>query len=103
MAVNAVVLGAGGTTGQQCVQRLLELGKRVRCVVRSPDRYKDAWGDSSNVEVAKGDVTDKQSLIQAIGKAPAVIFAATAKGYFSAGAVDTKVIPWRPCVCLLKG
>ena len=60
-----LVTGATGYIGGRLVPRLLGLGRRVRCLVRDPDRVQGRpW--RSQVEVAAGDVLDKASLVPAL-------------------------------------
>ncbi len=87
------VLGAAGPTGLECVKRLLELGQSVVAVVRNPDKYKETFPSSKNLQVMTGDVTDRQSLEKVFEQTNAkrVIFAASGKTYFSAKDVDEQV------------
>lgn len=60
-----LVTGATGYIGGRLVQRLLDLGYRVRCLVRDPDRLQGRpWVDA--VEVVKGDVLQVGTLGQAM-------------------------------------
>jgi len=66
-----LVTGATGYVGGRLVPRLVEAGYRVRCLARDPERLKDRpWRTSSpkgeQVEVAKGDALDKESLVAAM-------------------------------------
>eukprot|EP00195_Chlamydomonas_chlamydogama_P013054 CAMPEP_0202901654 /NCGR_PEP_ID=MMETSP1392-20130828/14378_1 /ASSEMBLY_ACC=CAM_ASM_000868 /TAXON_ID=225041 /ORGANISM="Chlamydomonas chlamydogama, Strain SAG 11-48b" /LENGTH=238 /DNA_ID=CAMNT_0049588247 /DNA_START=80 /DNA_END=796 /DNA_ORIENTATION=- len=84
-----VVFGAGGPTGFECVQRLLEVSTDpVRAVVRNPDKYQGTFPRSERLAVVKGDVTDLASCKEACKDAKGVIFAAAGKDYFSPHAVD---------------
>ncbi len=63
MAGNRTVLvtGATGYIGGRLVQRLLDAGYQVRCLVRDPSRLQGRrWYD--RVEVATGDALDPTSL-----------------------------------------
>ncbi|MGA5098575.1 SDR family oxidoreductase [Streptomyces lavendulocolor] len=56
-----LVTGASGYIGGRLVPELLAAGHRVRCLARSPGKLRDhPWAD--RVEVAKGDVTDEESV-----------------------------------------
>ncbi|MGI5478922.1 SDR family oxidoreductase [Streptomyces lavendofoliae] len=56
-----LVTGATGYIGGRLVPELLAAGHRVRCLARSPDKLRDhPWTD--RVEVARGDVTDEESV-----------------------------------------
>lgn len=85
------VLGAGGLTGQKCVEKLLEQHKSVKAVVRDPSKYKSLWSDRDNLTVQAGDVTDAASLEAVLSGAKGVIFAVSSTSYLGADAVDHKV------------
>jgi uncharacterized protein YbjT (DUF2867 family) len=56
-----LVTGASGYIGGRLVPELLAAGHRVRCLARSPGKLRDLpWAE--RVEVAKGDVTDEESV-----------------------------------------
>lgn len=60
-----LVTGATGYVGGRLVPRLLEAGYRVRCLARDPGRLEGRpWREQ--VEVVKGDVLDKESLVAAM-------------------------------------
>ena len=59
-----LVTGATGYVGGRLVPRLLEAGRRVRCLVRDPQRLEGRpWLE--RVEVATGDVLEASSLAPA--------------------------------------
>lgn len=59
-----LVTGATGYIGARLVPRLLDAGHRVRVLVRNPDKIRDtAW--AKDVEVVRGDLTDRESVEQA--------------------------------------
>ncbi len=61
----ALVTGATGYIGGRLVPELLAAGYRVRCLARDPSRLRDrAWSD--RVEVARGDLTDPESVRAAL-------------------------------------
>jgi len=72
------VIGAGGSTGLECVKRLCDQGKPVRAVVRSPAKYEGKFPERA--EIVAGDVTDEASLRTALAGCTGVIFAASALG-----------------------
>ena len=85
-------MGAGGPTGLECVKRLAQLGRPVRAIVRSREKYKDDFaGLGSSVTTVKGDVTDPESLARAFDGVTGIIFAASGKSYWSARSVDELV------------
>jgi len=87
------VLGAGGPTGKQCVEKLLAQNKKVVAVVRDPAKYLGVWSSSKDLRIESGDVTNVASLAKALSSVKGVIFAASGKTYFSASSVDTEVRP----------
>lgn len=61
-----LVCGASGYVGGRLVPRLLEEGYRVRCFARSPQKLNAyPWINAPGVEVAKGDMGDRDSIAQA--------------------------------------
>ncbi|MET9803888.1 SDR family oxidoreductase [Streptomyces sp. NPDC006368] len=60
-----LVTGATGYIGGRLVPELLAAGHRVRCLARSPGKLRDhPWAD--RVEVAEGDVTDEDTVRDAM-------------------------------------
>src|SRR5690349_24673537 len=60
-----LVTGATGYVGGRLVPRLLEVGYRVRCLVRDPNRLQGRpW--VKRVEVVSGDVLEAGTLTQAL-------------------------------------
>ena len=95
------MIGAGGPTGRECVNRLAQLGRPVKAVVRSPEKYKDAF-TGSGITIVKGDVESLSSLKEALAGVKNIIFAASGKGYFSARAVDELVSLGTYSLCKLS-
>lgn len=61
-----LVVGASGYVGGRLVPRLLESGYRVRALGRSPEKIAGRpWGRHPQLEVTRGDVLDRQSLVNA--------------------------------------
>ena len=84
-----LVVGATGFLGGQVVDQLISRGKSVRALVRSGS---DASAlESKGVEIARGDMLDLDSLVEAMTGVDAVI--STAAGYSrrdkNATAIDT--------------
>lgn len=74
------------------MKRLAQLGKPVRAIVRSPEKYKDDFaGLGSSVTTVKGDVTDPESMARALAGVTGIIFTASGKSYWSARSVDELV------------
>lgn len=63
-----VVTGATGYVGGRLVPRLLDAGRRVRCLVRDPSRL-DGRSWRSRVDVARGDVLDGAGIQDALSGA----------------------------------
>ena len=83
-----VVVGGTGMLGGQVVTELLSRGKPVRAVVRPTS---DATRlEQAGVEIARGDMMDPASLLQAMDGADAVI--STAAGYTRHSKGDTDEI-----------
>jgi uncharacterized protein YbjT (DUF2867 family) len=62
--VHCLVTGATGYIGARLVPRLLDEGHRVRALARNPDKLADVpW--QQQVEVARGDLNDVDSLVTA--------------------------------------
>ena len=62
--LRCLVTGATGYIGARLVPRLLDEGHRVRALARNPDKLADVpWREQ--VEVARGDLADVDSLIDA--------------------------------------
>ncbi|MCB9841453.1 MAG: SDR family oxidoreductase [Phycisphaeraceae bacterium] len=61
------VTGATGYVGGRLVPALLESGFRVRCIVREPRKLEDRpWRPHPDVSIATSDLSDQDSLIDAL-------------------------------------
>jgi uncharacterized protein YbjT (DUF2867 family) len=60
-----LVTGATGYIGGRLVPRLLELGYRVRCLVRDPARLEGSPWEHA-VEIVAGDVLQPDTLVEAM-------------------------------------
>jgi uncharacterized protein YbjT (DUF2867 family) len=85
---NVLVIGGTGMLGGQVVSELLVRGKRVRALVRPTSDAKRL--ESDGVEIARGDMMDPASLLQAMDGADAVV--STAAGYTRHSKGDTDEI-----------
>jgi uncharacterized protein YbjT (DUF2867 family) len=83
-----LVVGGTGMLGGQVVSELLSRGKRVRALVRPTSDAKRL--ESDGVEIARGDMMDPESLLQAMDGADAVV--STAAGYTRHSKGDTAEI-----------
>lgn len=92
MYAEIAVIGAGGGTGQKCVDRLLEQSKSVKAIVRDAAKYQGLWDSNDKLSIIAGDVTDPQSIEAALTGVKSIIIACSASSYFSASAVDKNVI-----------
>ena len=92
MVAEIAVLGAGGATGQRCIEKLIEQNKGVKAVVRDPSKYKQLWSDSDKLTIIAGDVTDQASLEAVLSGVKSIIYAVSSSSYFGADAVDHQVI-----------
>ena len=62
-----LVTGASGYIGGRLVSRLLAAGHRVRCLAREPRKLDSRlWVGDPNVEVVRCDVSDRQTLADAM-------------------------------------
>ena len=91
MPADIAILGAGGGTGQKCVEKLLAQQKGVKAVVRDATKYKQTWPANDKLVLVNGDVTDTASLESALQGVKGIVFAVSASSYFGANAVDKDV------------
>ena len=85
---HVLVVGGTGLLGEQVVAELLSRGKRVRALVRPTS---DATRlERTGVEIARGDMMDPASLLDAMDSADAVV--STAAGYTRHSKGDTNEI-----------
>lgn len=73
-----IVFGAGGRAGRRVVAEGIARGHRVTAAVRDPARY-----DGPATDVVKADVTDAESVAEAVAGHDAVVSAAYAAGVAS--------------------
>jgi len=70
----ALVTGASGFVGSHIVDELLRRGARVRCLVRATSSRR--WLEGKGVELADGDVCERQGLDAAVSGADWIVHAA---------------------------
>jgi uncharacterized protein YbjT (DUF2867 family) len=71
--LRCLVTGATGYIGARLVPRLLDDGHQVRALARNPDKLADVpWREQ--VEVARGDLADVESLIDAFDRVDVVYY-----------------------------
>ena len=85
---HVLVVGGTGFLGSQVVTELLSRGKRVRALARPASDTKRL--EQAGVEIARGDMMDSASLLQAMDGADAVV--STAAGYTRHSKGDTDEI-----------
>src|SRR6188472_3081798 len=85
---HVLVVGGTGMLGGQVVSELLSRGKRVRALIRPTSDAKRL--ESEGVEIARGDMMDPASLLQAMDGVDAVV--STAAGYTRHSKGDTDEI-----------
>jgi len=71
---NVLVTGGTGFVGSHLVERLLETGHAVTCLVRDPRQLR--WLKGLNVRLIQGDCSDPGSLVNAVKHAEVVIHVA---------------------------
>ena len=76
MKAQFCIIGATRGTGLLITQRLLQAGASVRILARNPDRAR--WLLGKRADIRHGDVTDAQSLRDAIAEDYRAIFFAVA-------------------------
>jgi nucleoside-diphosphate-sugar epimerase len=87
--MKALVTGATGLLGSHVALRLLQLGWRVRALVRRPPQA--TWLAGKGVELVRGDVTDGPSMVRAARGTELVVHAAAAIGAGGDGAPFAEV------------
>lgn len=91
-----LVTGGTGFVGSHLVERLLQRGYTVTCLVRDPDRLR--WLTGLDINLVKGDCSLPESLIPAVQNVSVVIHAAgltkakRARDYYEVNHVGTRNI-----------
>jgi NADH dehydrogenase len=73
-----LVTGGNGFVGGHVVRRLAHAGEQVRAMVRSPERYSAPAG----VQVVRADVTEPETLVDAVAGIDKIVHAAAITGNF---------------------
>ena len=71
-----LILGGTGSCGQYFVQHALDAGFVARVLSRNPDRITSerfSWAQHPNLELSKGDLTDKDAIATACQNVEAVV------------------------------
>ncbi len=79
MKNNIIIFGASGKTGQELVKQALAKGHFITAFVRNPSKLKITHG---NLKVIQGDITDYQSVTDAVIGKDAVLSALGASSPF---------------------
>lgn len=61
-----LVVGASGNVGKELTEQLVEMGQRVRILVRNPSKVSETWGRNQLVETAIGDLDKPDTLEKAM-------------------------------------
>jgi nucleoside-diphosphate-sugar epimerase len=85
MSAAVFVTGASGFVGARLAHKLAQRGLEVRCLVRDPDRAPSLRVD--DVRLVHGDITDKESMRQAMKGVEAVFHVA---GWYELGVRDVR-------------
>ena len=70
------VIGASGRTGAHVMEQGVDLGHRMRAVVRDPDKLSAVLDDDieDSSEVVEADVRDEAALLHALEDVDGVVF-----------------------------
>ena len=71
---SVLLTGATGFIGRRLLPRLVLAGFRVRCLVRSKQRFRSLFPDMDSVEVVNGDVRDRGALDQAMQNVSSALY-----------------------------
>jgi nucleoside-diphosphate-sugar epimerase len=103
--VTVLVTGASGLLGSHLTEALWERGERVRVLARPAERL--PWPERQGLEVVRGDLTDRQSLIAAVQGVGRVLHCAARTGPWGAMAeyqqVNVRGLGWLAEAALAAG
>lgn len=56
--MTTLIVGASGATGRQLVEQLLNMGQKVKVIVRSPEKLPESWKNNDRVSIIQVSVLD---------------------------------------------
>lgn len=56
--MTSLVVGASGATGKQLVEQLLNMGQKVKVIVRPTGKIIDAWKKNENISIIKANISE---------------------------------------------
>lgn len=56
--MQTLVLGASGATGKKLVEELLKQNRKVKAIVRSPEKLPKSWEENQNLEIITASILD---------------------------------------------
>lgn len=56
--MTTLVVGASGETGKQLVEQLLNMGQKVKVIVRSTAKIPDTWNNNDKVSIIKASISE---------------------------------------------
>ncbi|KAA3605846.1 MAG: NAD(P)-dependent oxidoreductase [Calditrichaeota bacterium] len=56
--MQTLVLGASGATGKKLVEQLLSQNRKVKAIVRSPEKLPKSWQENQNLEIITASILD---------------------------------------------
>jgi len=56
--MTTLVVGASGATGKHLVQQLLNMGQKVKVIIRSPEKAPEFWKNNNDISIIKASVSE---------------------------------------------
>jgi hypothetical protein len=56
--MTTLVVGASGATGKQLVEQLLNMGQKVKMIVRPTGKIADTWKNNDNISIIKANISE---------------------------------------------
>jgi putative NADH-flavin reductase len=56
--MTTLVAGASGATGKHLVEQLINMGQKVKAIVRPTGKIPDAWSGNENIEIIKANILE---------------------------------------------